>query len=102
MRALHSEKGYDNTKVEYVLLYDTDGNQMELWEIDYNNSIALDVTEVTQPESIDTVISYKGRIENFLSKERGYDDIHFHSSFGMPARIHLTNQKTKLKGCTFK
>jgi hypothetical protein len=99
---MNFENGNDDTKLEYVLLDDDDNNEKELWEIDYNNNIALDVSEVINPDSIDGLLTYSGKIEAFLSKERGCNNIHFHNSLGIPTRIHLNHQKTKLGGCTFK
>jgi hypothetical protein len=96
------ENRNDDTKLEYVLLDDNDNNEKELWEIDYNNNIALNVSEVIKPDSIDGLLTYSGKIEAFLLNERGCDNIHFHDSLGIPTRIHLNVKKTKLGGCTFK
>jgi hypothetical protein len=78
-----------------------DKDEIEFWEIDYKNKIALDVTEIIKPESIDKLIRYSGKIEEFLQKERGCKDIHFHNSFRFPSRIHLKNNNHNLKGCDF-
>ena len=85
--------------LEYVIIY---GNINELWEIDYKNKIALDISEIVKPDSIENPIKYLGKIEDYLQKERGYKDIHFHDSFGFPKRIHLKDQNHRLKGCNFK
>jgi hypothetical protein len=96
------ENGNVDTKLEYVLLDNNDNNEKELWEIDYNNNIALNVSEVVKPDSIDGLLTFSGKIETFLLNERGCDNIHFHDSLGIPTRIHLNVKKTKLGGCTFK
>jgi hypothetical protein len=85
--------------LEYVIIY---GNINELWEIDYKNKIALDISEIVKPDSIENPIKYLGKIEDYLQKERGYKDIHFHDSFRFPKRIHLKDQNHRLKGCNFK
>jgi hypothetical protein len=92
------EKENINTNLEYVI---ADGNENELWEIDYDKNIALDVSEVIKPRLIDKVITYSGKIEDFLQKERGCKNIHFHNSFSIPTRIHLKEHNSKLKGCNF-
>jgi hypothetical protein len=84
--------------LEYVII---DKDEKQVWEIDYKNKIALDISEIVKPESIDKLIEYSGNIEEFLQKERGYQDIHFHDSFRFPPRIHLKNSNQKLKGCNF-
>ncbi len=85
--------------LEYVI---TDGNINELWEIDYKNKIALDISEIVKIDSIENPIKYLGKIEDYLQKEKGYKDIHFHDSFRFPKRIHLKDQNHRLKGCNFK
>ena len=89
----------NDVNLEYVLLSGIDG---EIWEIDYENSIALNVSDVIRQDTINKLITYSGKIEDFLSKERGCDNIHFHSSFSIPTRIHMDNKKSKLRGCEFK
>jgi hypothetical protein len=92
------EKESNNSNLEYVIV---DANENELWEIDYDKNIALDVSEVIKPHLIDKLITYSGKIEDFLQKERGCKNIHFHNSFSVPTRIHLKEQNSKLKGCNF-
>ncbi len=93
------EKENNNSNnLEYVI---THGNENELWEIDYGKNIALDVSEVIKPQLIDKLITYSGKIEDFLQKERGCKNIHFHNSFSVPTRIHLKAKSSKLKGCNF-
>ena len=89
----------EDNDLEYVI---TDGNINELWEIDYKNKIALDISEIVKIDSIENPIKYLGKIEDYLQKEKGYKDIHFHDSFRFPKRIHLKDQNHRLKGCNFK
>jgi hypothetical protein len=91
------KENYD-TRLEYVFVKD---NGNELWEIDYGKNIALEVSEIKKSESIDNLITYSGKIETFLQEERGYKNIHFHNSFSLPNRIHLTDHNSKLRGCSF-
>lgn len=72
--------------MEYILL-DTNGN--ELWEVDYQNGIALNVTEIINPETTGNIIRYSGKIEDFLSNERGLKKLHFHESVNFPMRVHF-------------
>ena len=72
--------------VEYILL-ESIGN--ELWEIDYQNGIALNVTEIINPETAGNIIQYSGKIEDFLSQERGLKNLHFHESVNFPMRVHF-------------
>ncbi len=74
--------------VEYILL-ESIGN--ELWEIDYQNGIALNVTEIINPETTGNIIRYSGKIEDFLSNERGLKNLHFHESVNFPMRVHFDN-----------
>ena len=89
----------NDVNLEYVLLSGIDG---ELWEIDYENSIALNVSDVVKQDTVNKLTTYSGKIEDFLAKERGCDNIHFHNSFSIPTRIHMSNKKSKLRGCEFK
>lgn len=72
--------------MEYILL-DTNGN--ELWEVDYQNGIALNVTEIINPETTGNIIRYSGKIEDFLLNERGLKKLHFHESVNFPMRVHF-------------
>ncbi len=93
------EKENNEINLEYVLLKGTDE---ELWEIDYENNIALNVSDVIKQDTVNKLTTYSGKIEDFLSKERGGDNIHFHNSFSIPTRIHMNSPKSKLRGCEFK
>ncbi|MEJ7642022.1 MAG: hypothetical protein WKF36_07485 [Candidatus Nitrosocosmicus sp.] len=81
----------NDVNLEYVLLSGIDG---ELLEIDYENSIALNVSGVIRQDTINRLNTYSDKIEDFLSKERGCDNIHFHNSFSIPTRIHMNNKKS--------
>lgn len=72
--------------VEYILL-ESIGN--ELWEIDYQNGIALNVTEIINPETTGNIIKYSGKIEDFLLNERRLKNLHFHESVNFPMRVHF-------------
>ena len=96
---LDIENKNNDSNLEYVLLNGIDG---EFWEIDYENNIALNVSEVINQETVGKVTSYSGKIEEFLTKERGCNNIHFHNSFSIPMRIHMNNPKSKLRGCEFR
>jgi hypothetical protein len=92
---LDIEKENDNVDLEYVLLNGMDG---DLWEIDYGKSIALNVSDVVKQDSVHELTTYSGKIEDFLTKERGCTNIHFHNSFSVPMRIHMDNHRSKLRG----
>jgi len=77
--------------VEYVLL---DGFINELWEVDYENGIALNVTEIIKAESAANIIKYSGKIEEFLSNERGFKKLHFHESVNFPMSVHFEDLKS--------
>jgi hypothetical protein len=98
---LNIEKENNDINLEYVLL---DSIGEELWEIDYENNIALNVSDVIKHDSVNKLTTYSGKIEDFLTKERGCNNIHFHNSFSIPMRIHMNSQKSKskLRGCKFK
>ena len=76
--------------VEYILL---DEVTNELWEVDYENGIALNVTEIIKPETVGNIIKFSGKIEDFLSNERGLKNLHFHESVNFPMRVHFETLK---------
>jgi len=82
----------NGSNIEYVLL---SGN--ELWEIDYNKGLAIDVTEVIRKESLkQKPIEYVGSIEDYLAKQKKCKNFHFHeSAFGFE-RAHI-----KARKCSF-
>jgi hypothetical protein len=88
-----NKEGKQKAQLEYVLIDGNDNN--ELWEIDYDNGRALDVSEVVKLETIKSNLTrYSGRIEDFLIKERRCKNIHPHNRMVFPERIHT-------KSCTF-
>jgi hypothetical protein len=86
-----------NLSLEYITLNN------ELWEIDYNKGHAIEVSEYKKREFLKNVIEYsEGTIEDFLIKERGCRDIHFHNTMNLP-RIHMKRYGKDVKTiCTFR
>ncbi len=82
----------NGSNIEYVLL-----SRNELWEIDYNKGLAIDVTEVIRKESLkQKPIEYVGSIEDYLAKQKKCKNFHFHeSAFGFE-RAHI-----KARKCSF-
>ena len=73
-----------NLLLEYIMINN------EIWEIDYNEGHAIEVSEYKRREFLEKIIiEYSnGTIEDFLIKERGCRDIHFHNTMNLP-RIHM-------------
>ncbi len=93
-----------NDIIEYVLLNDDDNNNhvQELWEINYTNGHALDVSEIMKSDSLqNNVTRYSGTIEDFLKKERECRNISFHDSMNLPTSIHLKGNRSVNHSCTF-
>ena len=92
-----------NDIIEYVLLNDDDNNHMhELWEINYTNGHALDVSEIMKSDSLQSnVTRYSGTIKDFLTKERGCRNISFHDSMNLPTSVHLKGDRSANHSCTF-
>jgi hypothetical protein len=94
-----------NDIIEYVLLNDddNDNNPMhELWEINYTNGHALDVSEIMKSDSLqNNVTRYSGTIEDFLKKERECTNISFHDSMNLPTSVHLKGDRSANHSCTF-
>ena len=93
-----------NYIIEYVLLNDDDNNNhvQELWEINYTNGHALDVSEIMKSDSLqNNVTRYSGTIEDFLKKERECRNISFHDSMNLPTSIHLKGDRSVNHSCTF-
>lgn len=84
---------FTNDSVEYVLLVNF---LNELWEVDYQNGIALNVTEIIKPEAVGNLINYPGRIEEFLSNSRDIKKLHFHESVNFPMRIHFNTTNSSI------
>lgn len=86
--------------LEYIFLT----QNQELWEIDYNKGHAIDITEINRKKLSElNALEYGQTIVEFLTKERGCQNIHFHDSMNFQTRIHLTNSKTihHNNKCTF-
>jgi hypothetical protein len=82
---------YDNM-IEFVVLND---DERELWEIDYEMKIALNVSDLGIVKN--KVINYTGTIEDFL-KEKGFSEIHFHANGSLPSRAHYKGTRN----CSFR
>ena len=77
---------------EFVIL---NGEEQELWEIDYENNIALNISELNIRK--EKVIEYPGTIEDYL-KEKGFTEVHFHERGTLSSRAHYGN----VKNCSFR
>jgi hypothetical protein len=79
--------------LEYAILND---DESELCEIDYDTGHAANVSEYVQLDSLkhDSIVKYSGKIENFLSEQRGCKKIHFHETMDVQPRMHM-------KSCSF-
>jgi hypothetical protein len=82
---------YDNM-IEFIVLND---DERELWEIDYEMKIALNVSDLGIVKN--KVINYTGTIEDFL-KEKGFSEIHFHANGSLPSRAHYKGTRN----CSFR
>jgi hypothetical protein len=77
---------------EFVVL---SGEEQETWEIDYENKIALNVSELNIRK--ENVVEYVGTIEDYLRK-KGYTDVHFHQRGTLPSRAHYGH----VQNCSFR
>lgn len=82
---------YDNMS-EFVVL---SGEEQEIWEIDYENKIALNVSELNIRK--ENVVEYVGTIEDYLRK-KGFTDVHFHQRGTLPSRAHYGH----VQNCSFR
>jgi hypothetical protein len=82
---------YDSM-IEFVILND---DEQELWEIDYEKKIALNVSDLGIVK--DNVSNCAGTIEDFL-KQKGFSGIHFHNNSSLPSRAHYKGARN----CSFK
>lgn len=71
------------------------GEAREIWEIDYEKKVALDISEINIVE--DKVTKYAGTIEEYL-KTKGFTEIHFHETGSLPSRAHYSSKRN----CSFR
>jgi hypothetical protein len=79
--------------LEFVILND---DESEIWEIDYDTGHATNVSEYIHLDLLkhDSIVRYSGKIVDFLSEERGCNNIHFHETMDVQPRMHM-------KSCSF-
>jgi len=78
--------------IEHIFM---NGNEEELWEIDYEKKSALDVSELNFVK--DKVAKYPGTIEDYL-REKGFKEVHFHESGTLPSHAHYGSKRK----CSFR
>jgi hypothetical protein len=78
--------------IEYVFM---NGNEEELWEIDYETKIALNISELNIVK--EKVVNYPRTIEDYL-REKGFTEVHFHERGTLPSRAHYGN----VQNCSFR
>ena len=78
--------------IQYVFM---NGNEEELWEIDYETKIALNISELNIVK--EKVVNYPGTIEDYL-REKGFTEVHFHERGTLPSRAHYGN----VQNCSFR
>lgn len=59
---------------EFVIL---EGDQQELWEIDYEKKIAINISDINIVET--KMTRYDGTIKDYLT-EKGFTEVHFHEN----------------------
>jgi hypothetical protein len=62
---------------EFVVL----NGEQELWEVDYENKIALNISELNIRK--EKVVEYAGSIEDYL-RQKGFTEVHFHQRGTLP------------------
>jgi hypothetical protein len=67
---------------DFVLL---NGDEQELWEIDYEKKVAFNISELNIVEN--KMTKYVGTIEDYL-RGKGFTEVHFHETGSLPARAH--------------
>jgi hypothetical protein len=77
---------------EFVVL---NGDEQELWEVDYEKKIALNISELNIVK--EKVFNYPGTIEDYL-REKGFTEVHFHERGTLPSRAHYGN----VLNCSFR
>ena len=63
---------------EFVIL---EGDQQELWEIDYEKKIAINISDLNIVKS--KMTRYDGTIQDYL-REKGFTEVHFHGRGSLP------------------
>lgn len=71
------------------------GEAPEIWEIDYEKKVALDISEINIIEN--NLTKYVGTIEEYL-KTKGFTEIHFHETGSLPSRAHYSTTRS----CSFR
>lgn len=77
---------------EFVIL---EGDQQELWEIDYEKKIAINISDLNVVKN--NVSNYIGTIQDFL-REKGFTEVHFHETGSLPSRAHYGSKRN----CSFR
>jgi hypothetical protein len=67
---------------DFVVL---NGDEQELWEIDYERKVAFNISELKIVEN--KMTKYVGTIEDYL-KEKGFTEVHFHETGSLPSCAH--------------
>jgi len=78
--------------IEYVFM---NGNEEELWEIDYETKITLNISELNIVK--EKVVNYPRTIEDYL-REKGFTEVHFHERGTLPSCAHYGN----VQNCSFR
>ena len=77
---------------EFVIL---EGDQQELWEIDYEKKIAINISDLNIVEN--KMTRYDGTIQDYL-REKGFTEVHFHERGSLPSRAHYSSKRI----CSFR
>ena len=71
------------------------GDEQELWEIDYEKKVAFNISELKKVE--DRMTKYVGTIEDYL-RGKGSTEVHFHETGSLPSRAHYSSKRS----CSFR
>lgn len=71
---------------EFVIL---EGDQQELWEIDYEKKIAINISHLNIIEN--KMTRCDGTIKDYL-KEKGFTEVHFHETGSLRSRAHYSSK----------
>ena len=73
---------------DFVVL---NGNEQELWEIDYEKKVAFNISELKIVEN--KMTKYVGTIEDYL-RGKVFTEVQYHETGTLPSRAHYgTKQK---------